>query len=215
MLLDNNEIRSIVEQLKIEILPVGCILIFSSEKVPEDFLPCDGRELSKIKYPQLYALIKDTWGDTKDTFFLPDLQGQFIRGWDKDGDEDPERKFGSFQDDAFQGHGHKAEGEISNSGSHRHKTYHDDTSFKAGTNTFSADNSFSKYTPYGEDDYNEHKNKSYYSFRIAETETCGLHSHSINKLDVTDATNSQFGKVKVATETRPKNVALMFCIKVK
>lgn len=141
-MLDNNEIRSIVEQLKIEILPVGCILIFSSEKAPKDFLPCDGRELSKIRYFQLYTLIKDTWGETEDTFFLPDLRGQFIRGWDKDGDEDPERKFGSYQDDAFQGHGHKAEGEISYSGCHRHKTYHDDTSFKAGTNTFSADNSF-------------------------------------------------------------------------
>lgn len=55
MMLDNNEIRSIVEQLKIETLPVGCILIFSSEKAPKDFLPCDGRELSKIRYFQLYT----------------------------------------------------------------------------------------------------------------------------------------------------------------
>lgn len=118
-------------------LPVGCIICYPSPICPEGFLPCDGRELSKQQYPELYALIKGTWGETQTTFFLPDLQGQFIRGWDKDGDMDPSRTFGSNQDDAFQGHTHDLDisGEMSEK-----EIYFESQKLEYGTNTFS-DNS--------------------------------------------------------------------------
>ena len=106
MILEPSEIQSIVEQLKKELLPIGSILIYPAENVPSGFLPCDGRELSKEAFSELYSILKGTWGESDKSFFLPDLQGQFVRGWDKEGNVDPERKFGTTQEDAFQGHSH-------------------------------------------------------------------------------------------------------------
>ncbi len=212
MLLDNNEIHSIVEQLKAEILPIGCILIFSSEKVPKGFLPCDGSELSKKNYPELYALIKGTWGETKDSFYLPDLQGQFVRGWDGNGDIDPEREFGTIQEDAFQGHTHKTS--VSNliksesSGSHRHKVYYKSHDVSSGM--------FSSYPVY-EVSYSTTDEK--FNSDGSGTTLEGAHCHEIkipnDFVKIQDPQPSIYGNLRVSTETRPKNVALMFCIKVK
>lgn len=128
MILEQNEILSIVEQLKAKLLPIGCILIYPSETIPSGFLPCDGSELSKRVYSELYSLIRGTWGETKDSFFLPDLQGQFMRRWDRDGDVDPERKSGSAQQDSMQGYGHEMavleKLQSESNGSHRHKVYY-------------------------------------------------------------------------------------------
>lgn len=218
-MLDNNEIRSIIEQLKAEILPIGCILIFSSEKVPKGFLPCDGRELSKREYPELYALIKDTWGETKNTFFLPDLQGQFVRGWDKEQNVDPEREFGSIQNDAFQGHGHNfiVEGQLSEDGSHCHNIYYNDYPIQYGQNTFSSDaESTVVHNFYDWDTYYRYKyeykwsNKNSYAVSNG-----GSHTHKLPAMKVTDATSCANGFVSPQNETRPKNIALMYCIKVK
>lgn len=200
-------------------LPVGCIICYPSPICPEGFLPCDGRELSKQQYPELYALIKGTWGETQTTFFLPDLQGQFIRGWDKDGDMDPSRTFGSNQDDAFQGHGHKlmVEGEMSEEGSHNHSVYYNDDPISYGTNTFSSDatstvvHSFRDWDTYYRYHYKyEWKHENSYS-----VSRNGGHTHKLPSMNVVDAISCADGIVAPKNETRPKNVALMFCIKVK
>lgn len=184
-------------------LPIGCIFCYPSPICPEGFLPCDGRELSKKEYPELYALIKDTWGETKNSFFLPDLQGQFIRGWDKDGNTDPARHFGSIQDDALQGHGHISS--CTANGEHHHSLEY-------------SGEALGQAKP----KYCEWKNWvvrclkdpiwHYSENRFSETEKQGSHSHTIT---IDSPKDSSFGRVKIATETRPKNIALMYCIKVK
>lgn len=210
-MLDNNEIRSIVEQLKAEILPVGCILIFSSEKVPKGFLPCDGSELSKKSYPELYALIKGTWGETKDSFYLPDLQGQFLRGWDKDGNIDPDRVFGSEQGDTLQGHSHGIQYDKTISthsdGSHMHRVYYN--SHKAVTSVGGLGNT--------EEDYSFWEVYGSSLGDSARTESSGSHTHTLSlpKISVLNPETSTFQPTRISTETRPKNVAIMFCIKVK
>lgn len=205
-MLDEKEFRLLVDKLKAEVLPVGCILMFSSVTVPHGFLPCDGRELSKKKYPELYEVIKGHWGETSDSFYLPDLQGQFIRGWDKEGDVDPEREFGSFQNDAFQGHGHNAEhikGTTGHGGGHTHILYKEEHGGGFGTIFQSLnheDNCVSDNCKKGS----------------AAIPTGGYHSHSFElDLNITLPSNSSYGSVRYSTETRPKNVALMYCIKVK
>lgn len=47
-----------------------------------DYLLCDGSEVSKSSYPDLYAAIGDVWGTASNTanFKLPDLRGQFLVG---------------------------------------------------------------------------------------------------------------------------------------
>ena len=204
--LDMNILRQIVGKLKNELIPLGSILIYSSEKIPHGYLPCDGRELSKKAYPDLYNLIGGRWGETNDFFFLPDLQGQFIRGWDKDGDEDPQRAFGSFQKDAFQGHGHETEhikGSTSYSGSHTHTAYREEHGGGMGTIFYSLnheDNCVSDSCKKG----------------TANIQSSGSHCHNFElDINISSPSNSTYGLVRCATETRPKNVALMFCIKVK
>lgn len=218
MILEDKEIRSIIEQLKKELLPIGSILIYPSENVPSNFLPCDGRNLSKALYPELYKLIKGTWGETEDTFSLPDLQGQFVRGWDKEGNVDPERKFGQFQEDAFQGHGHKLkiDGETSKEGSHAHSFFYHQYTISYGTNTFSSDN-ISDIVKYfmSKDGYERMSKYSSDFYKEKIVESSGTHTHALPPISVIDPQTCVNGIVTPQNETRPKNIALMFCMKVK
>jgi phage-related tail fiber protein len=45
-------------------------------------------------------------GNGTTTFNVPDLRGEFIRGWDDGRGIDSGRTFGSNQDDAFESHSH-------------------------------------------------------------------------------------------------------------
>lgn len=181
-------------------LPIGAIFCYPSPICPDGFLPCDGRELSKKEYPELYALIKDTWGETVSTFFLPDLRGLFVRGYDEEGNIDPERKLGTIQDDALQGHGHVSS--CSSNGSHDH-------SIKYLGEGLNHANTF--YTEFwvmrSLNDKSGYKDQRY-----GKTDLQGAHAHSIS---VDNPKDSAFGRVRIATETRPKNISLMYCIKVK
>lgn len=212
MNLDKNTLREIANLLKEELLPIGSILIYPSENIPDNFLACDGSELSKKAYPDLYALIKGTWGETKDTFFLPDLQGQFIRGWDKEQNIDPGRNLGDVQEDALQGHGHKVLMtkvlRTDSSGNHKHKVYYKSHDVSSGM--------FSSYPVY-EVSYNT-ENETFSSDGSGTTYE-GSHTHDIKIPDgfiqIREPEASIFGIPRIATETRPKNIALMFCMKVK
>jgi len=65
--------------------PVGTIIASASpnNKPTDDWLICDGKELARESYSELYKAIGDYWGKAKDGFFkLPDLRGLFLRGLD-------------------------------------------------------------------------------------------------------------------------------------
>lgn len=59
------------------------IYMFSgaSENIPSNFMLCDGRELSKADYPQLFNAIGIIYGESVDglSFKIPDLRGCFTR----------------------------------------------------------------------------------------------------------------------------------------
>ena len=62
-------------------LPVGSIIPYGSNTAPTGFLLCDGSEVSKEAYPDLYAVIGDSFGTATDgKFKLPDLRGKFVQG---------------------------------------------------------------------------------------------------------------------------------------
>lgn len=63
-------------------VPIGCIIPFSGSAIPAGFLLCDGSEVSKTDYADLYAIIADTYGVATDTakFKLPDLRDRFVQG---------------------------------------------------------------------------------------------------------------------------------------
>lgn len=61
---------------------VGSISLFAGAALPEGYLLCDGAELSREVYAELFSAIGTTWGegDGENTFNIPDLRGKFIRG---------------------------------------------------------------------------------------------------------------------------------------
>jgi microcystin-dependent protein len=90
-------------------LPPGTIQWFAMQAPPSGWLECDGRTLSKTgTYAALWSAIGYTYGGSADNFNLPDLRGQFLRGWDHGRGTDPARAFGSTQADAFKSHDHNA-----------------------------------------------------------------------------------------------------------
>lgn len=69
--------------LQAEVVPVGTIIAYSAETPPPGYLECDGTPLSRADYSRLFAAIGTAFGegDGSTTFHLPDLRGQFLRGW--------------------------------------------------------------------------------------------------------------------------------------
>jgi len=89
--------------------PIGGIIMFAqSTGFSSEYLICNGQEVSRATYPDLYALLGNTFGlVTAENFFLPDLVGQFVRGYDSAGDvEEVPREFGTKQEDEVGPHLH-------------------------------------------------------------------------------------------------------------
>ncbi len=62
----------------------GTIHAFGYGFPPAGFLACNGAAVSRTAYARLFSRISTTFGvgDGSTTFNLPDLRGEFIRGWD-------------------------------------------------------------------------------------------------------------------------------------
>lgn len=64
-------------------LPVGTVQPFLGLTPPLGYLVCQGQLISKVEYPELYNICKNTFGTETDThFYLPDLRGKTIAGYD-------------------------------------------------------------------------------------------------------------------------------------
>lgn len=104
-------------------VPVGTIVMWGGTSHPEHWRICDGASLSTDNYSDLYKKIGDNFGQGAPAgkFYLPDLRGQFIRGYDPHGVHDPDNanrfdmkndknkigpKMGSVQSHALQTHTH-------------------------------------------------------------------------------------------------------------
>jgi microcystin-dependent protein len=91
---------------------VGAVNWFASSAAPVGWIVADGSEVSRTGYAALFAVIGTTYGsgDGSTSFNLPDLRGQFIRGWDDAGGTargcDPGRVFGSAQAGMVGPHAH-------------------------------------------------------------------------------------------------------------
>lgn len=90
----------------IRTVPSGAVFYVAMADVPTGYLICNGAPLSTSSYPSLFSAIGYTYGGGGGTFYLPDLRGQFIRGWDAGRGLDPSRGFGTSQDDQFKSHKH-------------------------------------------------------------------------------------------------------------
>jgi hypothetical protein len=105
---------SVLVPKNVDTIPVGTIVAYASSAPPAGWLPCDGRLLAKTGiYADLYKAIGDAFtSPAQANFFrIPDLRGEFVRGWDNRSNsdssaKDPSRIFGSNQIDSLSSHNH-------------------------------------------------------------------------------------------------------------
>ena len=86
--------------------PTGALLYFAASTAPTGFIKANGASLSTTTYADLFAIVAYTYGGSGASFTLPDLRGEFMRGWDDARGVDSGRVFGSAQTDLFKSHNH-------------------------------------------------------------------------------------------------------------
>lgn len=112
-------------------VPIGSVVAWSgpTTSLPDNWRVCDGTEVGRAEFPQLFDAIGTTWGagGAPNRFKLPDLRGYFLRGVDTTGSRDPDintrtasgtgdrASVGSTQGDQFAAHDHGG-------GEHTHTT---------------------------------------------------------------------------------------------
>ncbi|CAI8813467.1 tail fiber protein [Chryseobacterium sp. IT-36CA2] len=84
-------------------VPPGSVFYRASSTIPTGYLECNGSAVSRTAYADLFSVIGITYGtgDGSTTFNLPDLRGEFIRGWDNTRGIDNGRTLGSWQKGSF------------------------------------------------------------------------------------------------------------------
>lgn len=101
-------------------LQTGLVLPFAGSAIPTGWLECDGKAYLKTQYPGLSDAIGTAFGGNTTHFNVPDLRGNFIRGWDHGAGRDPDAAsrttlatggaignlIGSYQDDELESHAH-------------------------------------------------------------------------------------------------------------
>lgn len=80
---DINEIKAVVnanadkaeevqETVEKSNVPVGYMVTVNNiDDLADNWMPCEGQELDKVEYHELYSIIGDTYGSTAETFNLP------------------------------------------------------------------------------------------------------------------------------------------------
>jgi microcystin-dependent protein len=77
----------------------GQVSFFAFSTAPTGWLKANGAEISRTTYAPLFAVIGTTYGSGNGTttFNIPDLRGEFLRGWDDSRAVDSGRTFASSQ----------------------------------------------------------------------------------------------------------------------
>ncbi len=88
--------------------PAGAVMAFAMVTAPDGWIKCNGAAISRTTYDRLFLAIGTTFGagDGSTTFNLPDLRGEFVRGFDDGRGVDANRVFGSQQADELKSHKH-------------------------------------------------------------------------------------------------------------
>lgn len=79
-------------------LPVGSPIPWPTSTPPSGWLKCNGSSFSAALYPKL--------AQAYPSLNLPDLRGEFIRGWDDERGINPEQGLGMWMSDSIRSHSH-------------------------------------------------------------------------------------------------------------
>jgi microcystin-dependent protein len=99
-------------------VPTGSVFCMAVATVPSGYKECNGDAVSRTTFSALFAVIGTQYGagDGSSTFNLPDLRGEFVRGFDNGKGTDSGRSIGSSQSDQNKNHTHT----FSGSNTHNH-----------------------------------------------------------------------------------------------
>ncbi|MFH2726008.1 tail fiber protein [Escherichia coli] len=169
-------------------LPVGVPVPWPSATPPTGWLKCNGAAFSAEEYPELAKAYP--------TNKLPDLRGEFIRGWDDGRGVDAGRALLSLQDDSFEAHRHESffyAGISRNEIPLKNLPSSDEMlTLSSTTNALSPDGIDATNSLIGNDDYN-----------------CLIEGNKNNKRTATGLSTSIVG----AEETRPRNISFNYIVR--
>lgn len=212
----------------------GMVAPFAMPAAPAGWLKCNGATVSRKTFAQLFDRIGTRYGagDGVTTFGLPDLRGEFVRGWDDARGLDPSRGLGSVQAGQNASHVHTASAAVS--GLHSHPgaaTSSDGAHTHTGSTTQNGNHShlFNHInTPTSADRPGVGAALHYSALGWTadnRIQAAGDHTHGLN-IDSAGAhahgvTVPQDGAHSHAitvdasggAEARPRNIALLYCIK--
>jgi len=90
-------------------VPSGAVFCLAVATVPSGYLECNGASVSRTTYAALFAVIGTAYGTASgSTFNVPDLRGEFIRGFDNGKGTDSGRSIATAQSDQNKQHNHTA-----------------------------------------------------------------------------------------------------------
>ena len=175
-------------------VPSGSVFCMAVATVPSGYLECNGAAVSRTTYAALFAIIGTAYGtgNGSSTFNLPDLRGEFVRGFDHGRGVDSNRSINDPQDSQFGRHNHNVSASSTSSVSdpgHQH-------SMSVGF-------------------FNSLSSGGALAFRDAGTSNrINNASTGISVSTSTSISQSNRGGAENSSETRPRNVAMMYIIKV-
>jgi len=90
------------------LVPPGTVMHTAASTAPSGYIKANGGAVSRTTYAALFGAIGTIYGagDGSTTFNVPDLRGEFVRGWDDARGVDAGRAFGAFQADQVGSHTH-------------------------------------------------------------------------------------------------------------
>lgn len=191
---------------EVDDLLVGQVANFASSVPPNGWLKANGAAISRATYSRLFGVIGVTFGsgNGSTTFNLPDLRGYFTRGWDDSRGIDSGRVFGSSQADENKSHTHA--GSADAGGSHSHTGTADAAGGHNHTLTVSSTEVYYGAHPFGASSNAAASNSS-------SIQSGGSHSHALSISNGGSHSHALSIGSSGGSEARPKNIALLACIK--
>ena len=201
-----------------DLTPAGTIIYSARTTAPPGYIKANGAAVSRTTFADLFAAIGTNFGNGNGstTFNVPDLRGEFIRGVSDGRSVDSGRAFGSVQGSAFGQHNHAGSTAsvsiTASSGKHGHSgtTGNNNRGHTHGydTPTFVSDDG----TPAGSGGNIGSSFRSPATGGISQN-----HTHGWSTSNSGGHSHGASGSVSIAndgtTETRPRNIALLACIK--
>ena len=198
-------------------VPPGSVFCFAAQSPPTGYLECKGQVVARSgTYQQLFDAIGtafNTGGESSSQFRLPDLRGEFVRGYDNGRGVDSGRNVAhNVQGAQFGQHNHSFSATASGSGTTSTKSL-TGTAFQI-SETFSAAPSPTGVFSKGSNQNGQLTpgNPDHSPTGTLQIDASHDHTITISNINVSGNTGNQGGTGN-SSETRPRNIALMYIIK--